>query len=143
MNAIAVRVVAALAAIALAFGAWQYVQALRAELATAQDDARTAQDTVGRRDATITDLQKRQREHTLQLAQLEQTRQGIAADLAARESELETLKRENETVRAWADGALPDDVIRLYASPALVGATPAPTMRPGNGLHDAGNVAAP
>jgi LysB family phage lysis regulatory protein len=141
VNAIAARLIAiALAALA-AFGAWQYVKALRAELATAQETARTAQETVGRRDAAIVDLQKKQRDNALALAQLERTRQGIAADLAARKSELETLKRESETVRAWADGALPDDVVRLYASPALTGADDA-AMRPGNGLHAAGNGAA-
>jgi LysB family phage lysis regulatory protein len=141
VNAIAARLIAiALAALA-AFGAWQYVKALRAELATAQETARTAQETVGRRDAAIVDLQKKQRDNALALAQLERTRQGIAADLAARKSELETLKRESETVRAWADGALPDDVVRLYASPALTGADDA-AMRPGNGLHAAGDGAA-
>ncbi|CAE6855952.1 LysB family phage lysis regulatory protein [Paraburkholderia domus] len=141
MNAIAVRLIAiALAALA-AVVARQYVSALRAELATAQETARTEHETVGRRDATIADLQKRQRDDALALAQLERTRQGIAADLAARKSELETLKRESETVRAWADGALPDDVVRLYASPALLGGT-AQSMRARDGLHDAGNVTA-
>ena len=86
--------------------AWFYVQALRGDLAAAQDAARTAQETVGRRDATIAQLQKTEREHARQLAQLERTRQGVAADLAARETELEALKHENETVRAWADGAI-------------------------------------
>ncbi|MFM0485424.1 LysB family phage lysis regulatory protein [Paraburkholderia graminis] len=141
MSTIAARLIAiALAALA-AFGAWQYVSALRAELATVQETARTEHETVGRRDATIADLQKRQRDDALALAQLERTRQGIAADLAARKSELETLKRENETVRAWADGALPDDVKRLYANPALTGAVDA-AMRAGNGLHAAGDGAA-
>jgi LysB family phage lysis regulatory protein len=142
VNAIAARLIAiALAALA-AFGAWQYVKALRAELATAQETARTAQETVGRRDAALADLQQKQRDNALALAQLERTRQGIAADLAARKSELETLKRESETVRAWADGALPDDVVRLYASPALTGADDA-AMRARNGLHTAGDGAAP
>jgi LysB family phage lysis regulatory protein len=142
VNAIAARLIAiALAALA-AFGAWQYVKALRADLATAQETARTAQETVGRRDAALADLQQKQRDNALALAQLERTRQGIAADLAARKSELETLKRESETVRAWADGALPDDVVRLYASPALTGADDA-AMRARNGLHTAGDGAAP
>ncbi|MFM0181765.1 Rz-like lysis system protein LysB [Paraburkholderia aspalathi] len=141
MSTIAVRLIAIALAVLAAFGAWQYGKALRADLATAQLDARNAQETVGRRDATIDDLQKKQRDNALALAQLERTRQGIAADLAARKSELETLKRESETVRAWADGALPDDIVRLYASPALTGAVDA-AMRAGNGLHAAGNGAA-
>ncbi|MFM0244268.1 Rz-like lysis system protein LysB [Paraburkholderia sediminicola] len=142
MNAIAVRVIVIGAVVAAGIGAGLYVKALRADLDTAQLEAHDARETVGRRDAQIADLQKQQRDQATQLAQLEKTRQGIAADLAARKSELERLKRENESVRAWADGALPDDVVRLYASPALTGADDA-AMRAGNGLHAAGNVAAP
>lgn len=142
MNAIAVRVIVIGAVVAAGIGAGLYVKALRADLATAQLEAHDARETVGRRDVQIADLQKQQREHATQLAQLEKTRQGIAADLAARKSDLEKLKRESETVRAWADGALPDDVVRLYASAALTGADDA-AMRAGNGLHAAGNVAAP
>ncbi|MFM0284140.1 hypothetical protein P0D75_39645 [Paraburkholderia sediminicola] len=142
MNAIAVRVIVIGAVVAAGIGAGLYVKALRADLATAQLEAHDARETVGRRDVQIADLQKQQREHATQLAQLEKTRQGIAADLAARKSDLEKLKRESESVRAWADGALPDDVVRLYASPALTGADGA-AMRAGNGLHAAGNVAAP
>ncbi|MFK4442053.1 LysB family phage lysis regulatory protein [Caballeronia udeis] len=144
MNAMAARLVACLVAALALVGAWFYVQALRGDLAAAQDTARTAQETVDRRDATIAQLQKTEREHARQLAQLERTRQGVAADLAARETELEALKHESETVRAWADGAIPDDVVRLYTSPALTGtADLLSTMRAGNGMHDAGNVAAP
>ena len=127
----------ALVVLALVAG-WFYVKALRADLATAQLDAHDAQETVGRRDALIVDLQKQQRANAPQLAQLEE---GIAADLAARQSELETLKRESETVRAWAAGALPDDVVRLYASPALTGGVAEP-MRARDSLHDADDVAA-
>jgi LysB family phage lysis regulatory protein len=139
MNAIAVRLVAGLVAIALAVGAWLYVRELRAELATAQGDARTAKDTVERRDAQLVALQDQAREHARQLAQLEAKRQGIAADLAARRTEIEALKDENATVRAWAAGALPADVVRLYASPAQSGADAPGPMRAGNGLHAAGN----
>ncbi len=142
MNPIVDRLIAIAIAALIGAGGFLYVKALRADLATAENAAHTAQETVGRRDATIVDLQKRQRDAAIALAQLERTRQGIAADLAARKSELETLKRENETVRAWADGALPDDVVRLYASPALTGADNA-TVRSGDRLHDAGNVATP
>lgn len=141
MNAIAVRVIVIGAVVGAGIGAGLYVKALRADLDAAQLEEHDARETVGRRDAQIADLQKQQRDHATQLAQLEKTRQGIAADLAARKTELEKLKRENENVRAWADGALPDDVVRLYASPALTGADDA-TMRAGNGMHAAGVGAA-
>ncbi|HEV2641108.1 MAG TPA: hypothetical protein VGT98_00300, partial [Candidatus Elarobacter sp.] len=75
-----------------------------------------------------------------QLAQLEQTRQGIAADLARTESDFEALKNENATVRAWADGALPDDVVRLYNRPARTGADGfGATVRTRDALHAAGD----
>jgi LysB family phage lysis regulatory protein len=122
MNAIAVRLVAGVLALAALVCAWQYVRVLRAELVSAQADASNAKETVGRRDATITQLQKTEREHAAQLAQLEAKRAKVASTLTARETELETLKRENETVRAWASGDLPDDVVRMYTSPAIVGA---------------------
>ena len=144
MSTIASRLIACLVAALALVGAWFYVQALRGDLAAALNASRTAQETVDRRDATIAQLQKTEREHARQLAQLERTRQGVAADLAARETELEALKHESETVRAWADGAIPDDVVRLYTSPALTGtADLLSTVRADNGMHDAGNVAAP
>ncbi|WP_145562781.1 Rz-like lysis system protein LysB [Yersinia canariae] len=56
------------------------------------------------------------------LAQLRQ--QVASADqlLAQRNSQLKRLYRENETLRRWADTALPDDIIRLRQRPAITGA---------------------
>ena len=54
-----------------------------------------------------------------------QLRQQVAnADqlLAQRNSQLKRLYRENETLRRWADTALPDDIIRLRQRPAITGA---------------------
>ena len=139
MNAIALRVLAiALVVLAIAAG-WFYVKALRAELVDAQNTARTAQETVGRRDATIADMQKKEREHTTALAQLEAKRDRIAASLAQTETDFEALKHENEALRAWADGALPDDVVRLYSRPAITGADDWLAMRAGHALHAAGD----
>jgi LysB family phage lysis regulatory protein len=52
------------------------------------------------------------------------------------------LKDENEALRAWADGALPDDVVRLYDRPAITGADAYLAMRAGHALHVAGEQAA-
>lgn len=146
MNAIALRLApialraAAIALVVLALAAgWFYVKALRAELADAQNTARTAQETVGRRDATIVDLQKKEREHAKALAQLDAKRAGIAASLAQSETDFEALKHENEVLRAWADGALPDDVVRLYGRPAITGADEYLAMRTRRTLHAAGD----
>jgi len=139
MKAIALRVLAvALVVLAIAAG-WFYVKALRAELADAQNTARTAQETVGRRDATIADMQKKEREHTTALAQLEAKRERIAASLAQTETDFEALKHENEALRAWADSPLPDDVVRLYSRPAITGADDWLAMRAGHALHAAGD----
>lgn len=139
MKAIALRVLAiALVVLAIVAG-WFYVKALRAELVDAQNTARTAQETVGRRDATIADMQKKEREHTTALAQLEAKRDRIAASLAQTETDFEALKHENEALRAWADSPLPDDVVRLYSRPAITGADDWLAMRAGHALHAAGD----
>ena len=139
MKAIALRVLAvALVVLAIAAG-WFYVKALRTELVDAQNTARTAQETVGRRDATIADMQKKEREHTTALAQLEAKRERIAASLAQTETDFEALKHENEALRAWADSPLPDDVVRLYSRPAITGADDWLAMRAGHALHAAGD----
>lgn len=139
MKAIALRVLAiALVVLAIVAGRF-YVKALRAELVDAQNTARSAQETVGRRDATIADMQKKEREHTTALAQLEAKRERIAASLAQTETDFEALKHENEALRAWADSPLPDDVVRLYSRPAITGADDWLAMRAGHALHAAGD----
>ncbi|VVD31077.1 Rz-like lysis system protein LysB [Paraburkholderia dioscoreae] len=117
-----------------------YVKALRAELADAQDATRTAQETVGRRDATIAELQRKALDDARDLAQLEAKRQSIAAELLQSETDFEALKNENDELRAWADGALPDDVVRLYNRPAITGADEYHSaMRARRALHAAGD----
>ena len=139
MKAIALRVLAIALVVPAIVAGWFYVKALRAELVDAQNIARSAQETVGRRDATIADMQKKEREHTTALAQLEAKRDRIAASLAQTETDFEALKHENEALRAWADSPLPDDVVRLYSRPAITGADDWLAMRAGHALHAAGN----
>ncbi|BDD79926.1 hypothetical protein [Burkholderia phage FLC10] len=136
---IALRVLAIALVVAAIAAGWFYVRELRAELVDAQDTARTAQETVGRRDATIADMQKKEREHAKALAQLDAKRAGIAASLAQSETDFEALKHENETLRAWADAGLPDDVVRLYGRPAITGADEYLAMRARRALHAAGD----
>lgn len=139
MKAIALRVLAIALVVPAIVAGWFYVKALRAELVDAQNTARSAQETVGRRDATIADMQKKEREHTTALAQLEAKRERIAASLAQTETDFEALKHENEALRAWADSPLPDDVVRLYSRPAITGADDWLAMRAGHALHAAGD----
>lgn len=148
MNAIAARLApialraAAIALVVLAIAAgWFYVKSLRAELADAQNTARTAQETVGRRDATIADMQKKEREHAKALAQLDAKRAGIAAQLEQTERDFENLKNEKPEIRAWADSPLPSDIVRMYDRPARTGAgdESVATVRARDALHDAGD----
>ncbi|HDL7730829.1 TPA: LysB family phage lysis regulatory protein [Yersinia enterocolitica] len=57
-------------------------------------------------------------------AQAQLRQQVASADqlLAQRNSQIKRLYRENETLRRWADTALPDDIIRLRQRPAITGA---------------------
>lgn len=148
VNAIASRLapvafkLAALAIAVLAIAAgWFYVRELRAEMTDAQNTAQTAQEAVGRRDAQLADMQKKEREHAQALAQLEAKRAGIAAQLAQTERDFETLKNEKPEIRAWADSPLPDDIVRMYDRPARTGARDESdaTVRPRDALHDAGD----
>ncbi len=137
---LAAKIVAVLLPLLAAAAGVFVVRELRAELAVAQDAAHTAQETVGRRDATIAELQRKVSDDARALAQLEAKRQGIAAELSQHESDFEALKHENETLRAWADGALPDDVVRLYNRPAITGADEyLSAMRARRALHVAGD----
>lgn len=136
---------AAIACVLLAIAAsWFYVKSILAERDDAQDKARTAQETVGRRNATITDLQKKEREHANALAQLEAKRQDIAAQLEQSARDFESLKDEKPDVRAWADTPLPADIVRLYNRPAITGAgdESGAAMRARDPLHAASDGAA-
>ena len=117
-----VRFWLALAVLVAAVAGAQYVRALQGRLATAQDAARQAKQDVGARDAIIGRLLTDAREKDQQRAQLDRTRGAVDATLAAYQSQLRRLVDENEAVRAWATARLPDDVVRLYSSPALTGA---------------------
>jgi LysB family phage lysis regulatory protein len=134
-----------LAALAIAVlvivAGWFYVRELRAELVDAQNTAHTAQETVGRRDAVITDMQKKEREHAQALAQLAAKHAGIAAQLAQTERDFENLKNEKPEIRAWADSPLPDDIVRMYDRPARTGAgdESGATVRARDALHAAGD----
>lgn len=136
--------IAAIALVVLALVAgWFYLQSLRAELQTAQDTARDAQEAVGRRDATIADMQTKEREHATQLATLQKKRDAITAQLDQAQRDFEALKNANPDVRAWADSPLPDDLVRMYDRASRTGADDDANaaVRTGQPVHDAGDVA--
>ncbi|HEJ6963161.1 TPA: LysB family phage lysis regulatory protein [Serratia marcescens] len=54
-------------------------------------------------------------------AELRQQMTNTAALLSQRENLITRLYRENAELKAWADGRLPPDVVRLHARPAITG----------------------
>lgn len=151
MNALAVRLAplalragaALLVALAIVAG-WFYVSGLRAELAATHDDASRKAATIREREATIAQMQGREREHARALVKLAEKQKGVAAQLAQSAHDFETLKNENPDVRAWADSPLPDDIVRMYDQPAFTGAgyVADAAMRAGDAVRSAGDGAA-
>jgi LysB family phage lysis regulatory protein len=130
------------ALIALTAG-YQYVSALRGQLAVATSAASQAKQDIGARDAIIERLLSDARDKDRQREQLDRARGAVDAAFARYQKEFRRLIDENAAVRAWAASALPDDVVRLHASPALTGADDyARGVPAGSALHDAGDVAA-
>ncbi|VBC50380.1 phage-encoded lipoprotein [Burkholderia pseudomallei] len=120
----------------------QHGRALRAQLDRATDDARHAKHEAQASAAVIERLLADAKAKDAQRAQLERARAGVDETLATYRNELRRLIDENAAVRTWAAGALPDDVVRLHASPALNGADDyAQRVRGGDALHDAGDEA--
>ncbi|KVD81677.1 protein LYSB [Burkholderia sp. ABCPW 14] len=121
----------------------QHSRALREQLDRATDDARRANHDAQASAAVIERLLADAKAKDAQREQLDRARAGVDATLATYRNELRRLIDENAAVRTWAAGALPDDVVRLHASPALTGADDyAQRMRERDTLHDAGDGAA-
>jgi LysB family phage lysis regulatory protein len=74
------------------------------------------------RESVIAELLLAAERHAEQLDTLERQKAGIAAVDVNRKSALETLRRDIAAVNDWAQHALHDDVVRLYARPAFTGA---------------------
>ncbi|APD36797.1 protein LYSB [Burkholderia pseudomallei] len=118
----------------------EHSRTLRAQLEQATADARRTNQEAQARAAIIERLLADAKDKDAQRVQLDRARAGVDATLATYRNELRRLIDENAAVRAWAAGALPDDVVRLHASPALNGADDyAQRMRERDALHDAGD----
>ncbi|MEX6717488.1 Rz-like lysis system protein LysB [Pseudomonas aeruginosa] len=106
----------------LLWGYHQRDQAAAATLALVSQQRQDAEDRNDRQASTITALQdsllaERQAQSGLRNTQ-DQLRQG----LAARQRQIEDLKRENQELREWAAQQLPDAARRLRQRPTLTGA---------------------
>lgn len=139
MSELGAKIVCALLAGLLAFSGVTYVRLLHAELETSQQAVKTAQQGIADRDAAIKQMQDDQRAADLARAKLEGERQAIRTSLADRETQIRKLQSENAIIRAWADAALPGDIIRLREHPAITGAQAYRASLPGRDpLHPAG-----
>ncbi|CAE6754899.1 Rz-like lysis system protein LysB [Paraburkholderia haematera] len=144
MNAFAARlvarVVAGVVAVLLIVAGVQYVRGLRAELGGAQDAAKRAKDDLAGRDETIRHLQDDAADKARQQRKLDADRNGIDAKLAGIRDEMRRYNNESAELRAWAAGALPADIVRMHASPALTGAADYLARVPGgDAVHAAGD----
>ncbi len=143
MNPLAVKLVAGAVALALLAGGALYVRALRAELAAAQGRLACATQAVAGRDAVIGALRQDAGDKANQQQQLDVSTDKVATKLAAARVEIRKVIHENPTVRSWADTPLPDDVVRLSASPAYTGADDFSVAMPADQpMHAAGDGAA-
>lgn len=106
----------------LLWGYHQRAQAAAATLALVSQQRQDAEDRNDRQASTITALHdslqaERKAQSALRTMQ-DQLRQG----LAARQSQIEDLKRENQELREWAAQQLPDAARRLRQRPTITGA---------------------
>ncbi|HHL4079612.1 Rz-like lysis system protein LysB [Burkholderia sola] len=122
MNELAAKFVACVVALIACAAVALYVHGLRADLANAQQQRVDAQQALAARDGVISRLQQDAAGRAQQQARLDRAQTAIASKLDAIRLENRRLTDENAALRAWADTPLPDDVVRLQASPALTGA---------------------
>ncbi|WP_080427682.1 Rz-like lysis system protein LysB [Burkholderia ubonensis] len=143
MSELAAKLAAGLLALAACAAGALYVRALHADLAAARLQLADARQGLADRDGAIRRLQQDAADRARQQARLDRTQNAIASKLDAVRLENRRLIDENAALRAWADTRLPDDVVRLQASPALAGADdyvgPLPDGEP---VHAAGARAA-
>ncbi|CAE6841656.1 hypothetical protein R69746_06952 [Paraburkholderia aspalathi] len=142
MNEIATKLVAGAIAVLALFAAVMYVRELHAELADASHQLDTAKQGIADRDGTIGRLQQDAADKAKQQAQLDRAQGAIASKLSTVQQETRRLINENATLRAWADTPLPDDIVRMQASPALTGAADySQAMPASDSLHVPGDDA--
>jgi LysB family phage lysis regulatory protein len=122
MNAIAKTLAASAITLLALSSSVLYVRTLRAELIDTRRDLADATRSIAVRDGTIEHLRQDAQNKAKQQAQLDIANGAIAATLASVRQKNRRLIDENALLRAWADGPLPADVIRMSASPALTGA---------------------
>ncbi|MDR5800060.1 protein lysB [Caballeronia sp. LZ001] len=123
MNFLAIKFKLAVCAllIAASVSAVLYVRALRAQLGVESGLLRAASQRIEDRDRTIRDLQRDALEKARQQAQLDRATAAAEKTISTQRQAMREAIHDSPTVHAWADTALPDDVVRLSANPAYTG----------------------
>ncbi|MFM0644998.1 Rz-like lysis system protein LysB [Paraburkholderia bryophila] len=140
MNAFAAKCIAVGVALLALYGGYRYVTALHEALVTAQKQAADARQGAADRDAIIKRLLTDADDKANQQRKLDADHSAIDSKLAGIRAEIRRYNDESAAFRAWAAGALPADVVRMHASPAITGAADYLARVPGgNALHAAGD----
>ena len=106
----------------LLWGFEGHIDAAEADTRLAKQDAKAARDDADRNLATVRTLEDAIKNERAAQVLLQTQRNQLRQGLAAREQQIEALKRENSELRIWADQPLPDAARRLRERPALTGA---------------------
>lgn len=140
MNAFAAKCIAAGVALLALYGGYRYVMGLHEALVTAQKQTADARQGAADRDAIIKRLLTDADDKANQQRKLDADHSAIDSKLAGIRAEIRRYNDESAEFRAWAAGALPADVVRMHASPAITGTADYLARVPGgNTLHAAGN----
>ncbi|WP_250466317.1 protein lysB [Caballeronia sp. GAFFF2] len=118
-----------------------YVRALRADLRAETERLRVASQHVADRDQTIRNLQRDALEKARQQAQLDRATAAAEKTVSMQRQAMREAIHDSPTVHAWADTALPDDVMRLSANPAYTGSADFSAAVPdGHAVRSTGDV---
>lgn len=103
-------------------------QALRLDTLEAQRDRAeeqrdNARANLEKANAAIEQLRAMNKQKAEDRAQLRKERQALQEQASTRQTKIRRLQRDNEELRQWADGALPEPVARMRQRPALTSAS--------------------
>ncbi|WP_201758668.1 protein lysB [Burkholderia sp. ISTR5] len=122
LSPLLVKLLAGAVLVAAVAAGVMYVRALRAERDDLSDKVAAAKHDVQTRDAVISGLRTGAADLGRQQQKLDTDTNRVEAAATARRQEIRKAVYENSTARTWADTPLPDDVVRLSATPARTGA---------------------
>lgn len=100
----------------------QRIESAQTDRAEAQAQAKSAQQTIARRDGTIAQLNIALEQERTAQAGLRQQQAALQVQLRQRERTIKELEHENEELRGWARQPLPAAAQRLRQRPAITGA---------------------